>query len=194
MSGVSGDVQGFNLYVYCFNNPVVNTDVSGNWPSWNDFWNGVGNFFYNIGEAVLMSIEAEVSINEGVNVKTGTVGGEACRKTYIGLDDGKIITGTAVEASISFLQSFFEIGYEGNHLSEQGGKRVSSYGEAEDGPFDMLLYPDTVHTFELNVGPISVNQKGDFVFKLSTKNSYVGIGGKASVGINITEFIVRLFD
>ena len=34
MSGTNGSLQGFNLYVYCFNNPVNLTDSSGNWPRW----------------------------------------------------------------------------------------------------------------------------------------------------------------
>jgi len=36
MSGVNGSLHGFNLYVYCFNNLIMNTDYTGNWPSWND--------------------------------------------------------------------------------------------------------------------------------------------------------------
>ena len=36
MAGVSSDVKGYNLYAYCFNNPVNMTDASGNWPQWLD--------------------------------------------------------------------------------------------------------------------------------------------------------------
>ena len=36
MSTANGNLQGNNLYVYCFNNPVNLTDDSGNWPIWND--------------------------------------------------------------------------------------------------------------------------------------------------------------
>lgn len=34
MSGVSTSLDGFNLYAYCFNNPVMMTDGEGNWPRW----------------------------------------------------------------------------------------------------------------------------------------------------------------
>ena len=34
MSGVSTSLDGFNLYAYCFNNPVMMTDGEGNWPKW----------------------------------------------------------------------------------------------------------------------------------------------------------------
>ena len=32
--GANGDMQGFNLYAYCSNNPVMYADPSGNLPSW----------------------------------------------------------------------------------------------------------------------------------------------------------------
>ena len=34
MSDVGGDICGYNLYAYCFNNPVNMGDPSGNWPKW----------------------------------------------------------------------------------------------------------------------------------------------------------------
>ena len=36
MSGANGELVGCNLYVYCFNNPVMFTDENGNWPEWGD--------------------------------------------------------------------------------------------------------------------------------------------------------------
>ena len=35
LPGVSGSLHGYNLYVYCFNNPVTYIDSTGNWPSLN---------------------------------------------------------------------------------------------------------------------------------------------------------------
>ena len=34
VSGVGGDVQGYNLFAYCMNNPVNMNDTDGNWPKW----------------------------------------------------------------------------------------------------------------------------------------------------------------
>ena len=34
ISGVGGDVLGYNLFAYCQNNPVNMSDPGGNWPSW----------------------------------------------------------------------------------------------------------------------------------------------------------------
>ena len=36
IAGVGGDIKGYNLFTYCFNNPVNMDDGNGNWPSWND--------------------------------------------------------------------------------------------------------------------------------------------------------------
>ena len=34
LSDVGGDIRGYNLFAYCFNNPVNMDDPSGNWPKW----------------------------------------------------------------------------------------------------------------------------------------------------------------
>jgi len=34
ISGVDGEVDGYNLYLYCINNPIILTDSSGCWPQW----------------------------------------------------------------------------------------------------------------------------------------------------------------
>ncbi len=34
IAGTSGSVNGYNLFVYCFNNPVNLNDSEGNWPKW----------------------------------------------------------------------------------------------------------------------------------------------------------------
>ena len=34
LAGVGGSAQGYNLFAYCFNNPVNMSDGSGHWPQW----------------------------------------------------------------------------------------------------------------------------------------------------------------
>lgn len=41
LSGVGGDVRGYNLYSDCFNNPVNMSDPSGSWPSWSQIFTGI---------------------------------------------------------------------------------------------------------------------------------------------------------
>ena len=54
MAGVGTDVNGYNLFAYCFNNPVNMSDSSGHWPQWikdaanwvnNNIIQPVANFF-----------------------------------------------------------------------------------------------------------------------------------------------------
>jgi len=34
MSGINGDISGYNLFAYCFNDPVNLSDEDGDWPQW----------------------------------------------------------------------------------------------------------------------------------------------------------------
>ena len=34
VAGISDELSGYNLFVYCFNNPVNMSDYDGNWPDW----------------------------------------------------------------------------------------------------------------------------------------------------------------
>ena len=36
IAGVGGSMRGYNMFAYCFNNPVNMSDPSGNWPKWID--------------------------------------------------------------------------------------------------------------------------------------------------------------
>ena len=40
MAGVNGNFKGYNLFAYCFNDPINMTDDAGDWPSWNDIKSG----------------------------------------------------------------------------------------------------------------------------------------------------------
>ena len=40
ISGVGNSIQGYNLFAYCFNNPICMDDADGNWPSWSKLLKG----------------------------------------------------------------------------------------------------------------------------------------------------------
>ena len=41
LAGIGGDICGYNLFSYCFNNPVNMSDASGTWPSWSQIFTGI---------------------------------------------------------------------------------------------------------------------------------------------------------
>ena len=60
VSDIGGDIRGYNLFVYCFNNPVNLSDSGGNWPEW-------VTAFYD-------SIEVEVSYGFGLGAEITILG------------------------------------------------------------------------------------------------------------------------
>lgn len=94
MSGADGNLQGYNLYVYCFNNPLMYTDSSGNRPEWVE---DVANWFKeNIGFGIVqaetypdMSFKTffgginKIGITQSVNVDFGNRTAEMYYHGYV---------------------------------------------------------------------------------------------------------------
>ena len=193
MAGVGGDLRGYNLYTYCFNNPVMYSDGEGEWPSWNEFWNGVGDFFYNIGEAFVTSLEFEVGVGIGLGFDiSNNITAEVSRDTYVGIDDGVLVTGNIVATEFS-LADFLSIGDTYNHLVEKDDKIVSSSAHPLDGPFDLINYPDVKRGNQFAIGPFVVNESGEFLISVSA-SAHLGGGGRISLSFNFSEFFERLLD
>jgi RHS repeat-associated protein len=66
ISGVGGDIRGYNLYSYCFNNPVNMSDPSGNWPQW----------LKNVGKAIVNFFSPKTN-SVGGKFQDGAVKGSA---------------------------------------------------------------------------------------------------------------------
>jgi len=71
ISGIGGDIRGYNLYAYCLNNPVNMSDLSGKWPEW--IKNSAKSIIKNIAKPIIDSIQKSLSkINathsQGINI------------------------------------------------------------------------------------------------------------------------------
>ena len=111
MSGASGSLQGYNLYAYCFNNPVMLTDANGNWPKWLEkSWNVIKAFGksieFELGYGVGVGATADLVI-EGV-----PVGAELMYAVTDSIvhDDGKWDTVHRTRFSIGASFGFFDLG------------------------------------------------------------------------------------
>ncbi len=188
ISDVGGDLLGYNLFAYCFNNPVMYTDHSGNWPFLNKLLNKVEEFIVVFAE----SLEIEIGFGIGLGGQiSNSVKAELSRDTYFGLDDGQLITGNTIVAEMSLLDSDISVGGSYNHLVEKGGNRISSSGSPLHGPFDMINYPDVIRGNKIAVGIASIKENNDLVFSLSTSAHFI-FGGHASIGFNVSEFANRV--
>lgn len=72
VAGVNNSTSGFNLYVYCFNNPLSYTDSSGNWPKWDKIYKAVKKVVEVVVEAinVVVNTTSEVVNNIQEDIET----------------------------------------------------------------------------------------------------------------------------
>ena len=71
IAGVGGEVLGYNMFAYCFNNPVNMDDPTGNWPNW--IKNTVKWVAKNIAKPVVKTVQkalskVDVTYSRGINV------------------------------------------------------------------------------------------------------------------------------
>ena len=189
MSGVTGSLNGFNLYVYCFNNPINMTDAQGNWPKWNEFWSEVKRVVEIVITSYIEALEYEVGIGQGLgaDLVVGAITGY--RDTYVGFDNGEFVAGNRI--SVSGGVSVFGVSYEANHKTYAGGKNLKTSARNTDGPLDMLNYAETEKAWVISIGQFSFdsNMNLRLSFDLS---AHIFFGVNCSAGFNYSEFISGL--
>ena len=203
IAGIGGSTHGYNVFAYCFNNPVNMFDSAGDWPKWIEDAAGWVNdkiiqpafsMGKNVINAAIDSVELKAGLGFGIGVDiSNNIKAEFSRDTYIGVDDGELILGNVVATEISLLDSDMKVGDTYDHLSEKGGKAMTTSGLPSDGPLDMIHYPDVTKGNEFAFGPLVMSNSGDILISLSF-GIHAGPGGFVSAGFNFTEFFKRIFD
>ena len=132
VAGANGRLDGFNLYAYCFNNPVTYTDPVGQWPEWmekvgkwskNTYENAkktveilfTEEFIDNADDIFFSNVAAEagVSIGFAVECSNSVASFEFSERIdilTIRLNDGKIQAGHAGRSALTIGVKPFTIG------------------------------------------------------------------------------------
>ena len=181
MSGVTGSLKGYNLYAYCFNNPIAFTDSEGNWPK---FFEKVAEIFV----AVLESIEAEVATGYGVGFEIEAtihsvdvvIEAIAAQKDFIELDDGNLNRGYKGEISGAIGVSIFELGanISDSHYYSDEKCNCDPWRDSISDKSTCKANQTTISSPSLSIG-----------FGVGL---YLGVGANASISINLTELHQRI--
>ncbi len=102
------ELNGLNLYAYCFNNPVNDSDTTGNW-SWKKFWKAIGKIF----TAVTAIVLAVTTFGAGIPLLMGIVAGVTLVAGVLTAVDG---IATLIEAGTNY--NFIRDGiFQGNETA-----------------------------------------------------------------------------
>ena len=85
ISGVGGDILGYNLFAYCQNNPVNMSDPDGNWPKW------ATKVAIGVGVALCVAAVTVLTCGAGTATLAGAVAVGAAKGALIGAAAGAAI-------------------------------------------------------------------------------------------------------
>ena len=187
---------GYNMYVYCNNNPVMRYDPTGYY-SWEEFKEDAENFVIglieNFFDAVDKSIEAEISLGPGIDVELLNTGLGYSNDVFVLLDDGVFSTGHVTSIKVG------PYGHTARHYSEIDGRYERCTDCRRKGGIryyngiDHLTCSHSQHSGSVSIGPFSIDHEKKLSVSLSA-SGHALYGGSISVGFNISEFFERLFD
>ena len=183
MSGASGSLEGYNLFVYCFNDPINFSDSEGEWPKFKNIVNKIVGVF----DAFFKSIETEIGagIGVGVSASIGVVGIEAMyveKDAWIG-DDGVVTTQHISEFTMGVTVMFVNVGYSVTNSHSFDNPKCTC-----DPLFENILEKASCPANEENVSGLTVG--GSMI----SMGGYLGGGFQGTIDFNFTEFVERVMN
>ncbi len=193
--GANGDLNSYNLYAYCSNNPVMYVDPMGN-----SLWDAIKNFIPNL----LKSIEIELGLGVGLGVGGMASGklkaiAEVYRDVTFFIDDGEFIVGNVVSAEASI----FGLGVGSKHIQYTDGTDDVCLGHyLGENIIDssMQIVECERNCKHYNSFSLTLTDKKSGTPTSFDSNGVVGIGsslhlgGHSFAGFNYNEFRKRLLE
>jgi hypothetical protein len=170
MAGVNNSTSGFNLYVYCFNNPIAFTDDSGNWPKIRDVIKTVKEVAKKV---VDWTEDIDYTVSVGINVNASISAFAINVQIAISFDeDGNV----AIQG-----------GYTGGFTTGTPAISVSVYDMVTNAPELENLTGvgyQTGGSIAIPAGVVSLNTGADvnFLPDLKENNVYYGLSKNIGIG------------
>ena len=113
VSDIGGDIRGYNLFVYCFNNPVNLSDSGGNWPEWMEI---VGWVDENIAQPIAQAVDY---LNEDIRNydKHNKDESKVLESHFFSSYNGVFVLRVPI-SDIGFSYGIIVLGYKENSLNE----------------------------------------------------------------------------
>ena len=184
IANVGDSVHGYNMYSYCFNNPVNMTDDAGGWPTWNDIKVGFNKVVGTVNNIIIQPAVGFVEgIMEDVNDYNSNNQSEdvVFSSNYFSNYNGKLVVKTPFDASFYFgfiglsiqQQNINTLKHEYGHAIQMETMGVGRYitdvfvpsvtinilDRNGDLPYDYYSYPWEAEANKLGGSTLSQNDK-----------------------------------